>query len=388
MTRNGLSNLRRLAARAVLAGVLAYVALAGLAGAPALDGMAWAQQQGQVPGSSLGTLSDSELWRAMRLGVAGTVSLPDKQAGVLIQSEGENWRAIRNGPLSVYGSWLLLGICVVLAIFFALRGRIRTEGGYSGRTVERFNLVERATHWLVATSFIVLALTGLNLLYGRYVLKPIIGADAFSTVTLAGKYAHNYIAFAFMLGVVVMFVLWVRQNLPDRHDLGWLAKGGGMFMKGVHPPARKFNAGQKVVFWVVVLAGISISLSGIALLFPFQIPVFAKTFAVLNLVGLDLPTALTPMQDMQLSQLWHSFVALVFIAVIIAHIYIGTLGMEGAFDAMGTGMVDVTWAREHHSVWASEVVAGQPAAAPVATGDDGGDAATPPGGTDRPGAAV
>ncbi len=385
MATDRLSKLRRAVTRAAMAFALATVVLTGL---PALDGPALAQQQGQVPGGTLGSINDSELWRAMRLGIAGTVSLPDKQAGVLIQSEGENWRAIRNGPLSVYGGWLLLGICVVLAIFFALRGRIRTEGGYSGRTVERFNLVERTTHWLVATSFIVLALTGLNLLYGRYVLKPIIGADAFSVITLAGKYAHVYIAFAFMLGVVVMFVLWVRQNLPDRHDLVWLAKGGGMFMKGVHPPARKFNFGQKVVFWVVVLAGITISLSGIALMFPFQIPVFAKTFAVLNLVGLDLPTALTPMADMQLSQLWHSAVALVFIAVIIAHIYIGTLGMEGAFDAMGTGMVDETWAREHHSVWATEVVAGQPAAAPVATGGDGGDAATPPGGTDRPGAAV
>ncbi|MFQ5954760.1 MAG: formate dehydrogenase subunit gamma [Kiloniellales bacterium] len=305
----------------------------------------------------------------MRQGVTGTVSLPDQQAGVLIQSEGDNWRAWRNGPMSVYGGWLLLAICVVVAVFFGLRGRIRTEAGFSGRTVERFNFIERFTHWLTATSFIVLALTGLNVLYGRYVLKPVIGADAFSAVTLAGKYAHNYIAFPFMLGVVMMLVLWVRHNFPNRYDFIWLAKGGGMFMKGVHPPAKKFNAGQKIVFWVVILGGILVSLSGISLLFPFQIPMFAKTFELLNLVGFDLPTALTPMADMQLSQLWHGIVALVFIAIIIAHIYIGSLGMEGAFDAMGTGMVDENWAREHHNIWAAEVK-GEPVGGGGGHGDD------------------
>ncbi len=186
-------------------------------------------------------------------------------------------------------------------------------------------------------------------------LKPILGADAFAMLTIGGKYAHNYIAFAFMIGVIAMFVLWVRHNIVNRHDLIWLAKGGGMFMKGVHPPAKKFNAGQKIVFWIVILAGISISLSGISLMFPFQIPMFAKTFQILNQVGFELPAQLSVIAEMQLSQLWHAILGLIFIAVIIPHIYIGSLGMEGAFDAMGTGMVDLNWAREHHNIWFAEI---------------------------------
>jgi formate dehydrogenase subunit gamma len=162
---------------------------------------------GHVPGQSLGNTSDSELWRGIRRGTEGTVSIPDKKLGVLVQSEGENFRAIRNGPVSLYSSWLLLVGIALLALFFALRGRVKIDSGLSGRTIERFGPVDRFTHWLTAVSFIVLALTGLNLLYGRYVLLPILGPEIFAALTQAGKYAHNFIAFAFMLGIAMLFVL-------------------------------------------------------------------------------------------------------------------------------------------------------------------------------------
>jgi formate dehydrogenase subunit gamma len=351
---------------------LMIVALPAL---PDLGHPAMAQQEGHVPGGTLGNTSDAEFWRAIRQGEQGYVSIPDKRAAVLIQSEGENWRAIRNGPLSTYGIWALLGIIALLALFFALRGRIRIEHGRSGRTVERFNGLERFGHWLTATSFIVLALTGLNMLYGRYVLRPILGPEIFSAVTLGGKYAHNFLAFAFMVGLVLIFALWIRDNIPDRNDVKWIAKGGGLFTKGTHPPARRFNAGQKIMFWLVILGGASVSLSGIALLFPFEFSLFSKTFAFLNLFGFDLPTNLAPIQEMQLSQIWHGIVGLLLIAVIIAHIYIGTIGMEGAFDAMGSGMVDENWAREHHSLWMDELERtssrARPAPGPAAA--EGGD---------------
>ena len=141
---------------------------------------AFAQEQGQVPGSALGNQSDPDMWRAIREGDRGTVSIPNRQAGVLIQSEGDNWRAFRNGPLSTYGAWGLLGIVALLALFFVLRGRIRIEEGRSGQTITRFNFFERFTHWLTASCFVILALTGLNMLYGRYLLRPLIGPDAFS----------------------------------------------------------------------------------------------------------------------------------------------------------------------------------------------------------------
>lgn len=337
--------------------VLALIigAAIGLGGSPTLDHAAWAQQAGQVPGNALGNNSDSELWRKVRQGDRFGISTPDKMAGVLVQSEGDSWRAFRNGPLSVYGGWSLAGIIVLLAVFFLLRGRIRVEEGFSGQNVVRFNGLERFAHWLTAISFIVLGLTGLNMLFGRYVLIPVLGPEAFAALTLAGKYAHSFVAFGFMAGVVLMIVLWIRDNLPDRYDLVWIAKSGGMFMKGVHPPARKFNAGQKMIFWIVVLGGLSLSVSGISLMFPFDFTLFASTNEIANVFGLGLRTDYTPIEEMQLSQNWHAIVALGMIIVIIAHIYIGSLGMEGAFTAMGTGLVDENWAREHHSVWAADL---------------------------------
>jgi len=352
--------------RPLLAVLLLVVVTAGGLAAVAAH-PAFAQAEGRVPGEALGSTSDTEFWRALRQGDPGTVSAPNAAGGVLIQSEGDNWRAIRNGPLSTYGVWGLLGIIALLALFFLIRGRVRIEHGRSGEYVTRFNAIDRFTHWLTAFCFVILALTGLNMLYGRYVLLPVIGAEAFALLTRAGKYAHDYLAFGFMLGLVLMFVLWIVHNFPNRHDFVWLAKGGGMFKRGVHPPAKKFNAGQKIIFWLVILGGISVSLSGIMLLFPFRLSMFGETFAWVNwLFGTEYPTALTPLQEMQLAQVWHAIMGLFLTIVIIAHIYIGTIGMEGAFDAMGSGKVDRNWAREHHRLWVEDLEK----RGRLATGDD------------------
>lgn len=298
--------------------------------------------------------SDIEMWKKVHEGIVSQVSIPDKKAGTPVQSDGEAWRNVRNGPLPTYGAYGLGGIIVALAAFFLVRGRIKIEQGWAGYTLVRFNPLERFGHWLLATSFIILGLTGLNILYGRYVLLPIIGPDAFSAITIAGKWMHNYVAFSFMLGLALTFVLWVMQNFPGKTDIVWLLKGGGMFVKGSHPPAWKFNAGQKILFWLVMLSGVSLVMSGFALMFPFQTALFGKTFAVVNLLGFNLPTQLSPVQEMQYAASWHGIVALAMMIVIIAHVYIGTLGMQGAFDAMGSGEVDANWAKEHHSLWADE----------------------------------
>ncbi|PPR34187.1 MAG: Formate dehydrogenase, cytochrome b556(fdo) subunit [Alphaproteobacteria bacterium MarineAlpha9_Bin6] len=289
----------------------------------------------QLRPPNIGQDNNAEMWRAIRQGIQGKVSIPDKKAGVLVQSEGEEWRSIRNGPVSNYGVWLILGTIAVLALFFTARGRIRIENGRTGRTILRFASFERFIHWTVAVSFILLALTGLNLLYGRYVVKPWMGADTFAMVTLAGKFVHNYIGLLFILGLTIMFLIWIRQNVPTRIDLIWLAKGGGMFKRGVHPPARKFNAGQKIVFAAVIIGGALLSYSGLNLMFPFTLE--------------------TTVQDMQQTQLLHAIGALALTAVIIAHIYIGTIGMEGAIDAMWSGRVEENWAREHHNLWFKEL---------------------------------
>lgn len=318
--------------------------------------------------SQLGTLggaSDADMFRALRYGSADvTVTSRSPAAGVIIQDSGMWWLQFRRGPLATYGAWLLGGTLIALALFYLLRGKIRIDGPRTGQTILRFSGFERFGHWLFAGSFLILGLTGLITLFGRMALIPLIGKDAYATIALAGKWVHNNIAWAFMLGLVIVIVNWTLHNIPNRHDLVWLAKGGGLFSKGVHPPARKFNAGQKLIFWGCVVLGLSISMSGLSLLFPFQLPMFAKTFAVINdlglpgLVGADpLPQQLAPHEEMQFAQLWHTIVAFVFMAMIFAHIYLGSVGMEGAFDAMGTGEVDEQWAREHHSLWVDEVEA-------------------------------
>jgi len=316
--------------------------------------MAKAQTMGEVPGQSLGIKSDADLWRFVRTGNAGSISMKNELGAVMIQSEGDNWRAMRNGPLSNIGAFLMFIMLFVLVMFYMIRGKIKIEKGAAGKTILRFGSIDRFAHWLMAGSFVVLGLTGLNMLYGRYVLLPVIGPEAFSALTMGGKYAHNYLAFAFMLGLGLSFVLWVRHNIPSKLDLEWLRLGGGIFKKGVHPPARKFNAGQKIIFWMTMIGGLSVSMSGIALMFPFQTHMFSETFALLNNFGFALPTDLTPLQEQQYNQLWHGLVSLVLITMIIAHIYIGSVGMEGAIDAMNTGEVDLNWAKEHHNLWVEE----------------------------------
>lgn len=320
---------------------------------------------GAVPGNTTdGEASDAELWRQIRQGGVGNVAGGDSNAGLMIQSEGEDWRQIRNGALPMYSAWAILGMLILLSLFYAVRGRVKIAHGKSGRTITRFTLIERASHWLLASSFIVLALTGLNLIFGRSLLLPILGPDAFAGLTVFGKYVHNYVGFAFMVAVVLVAVLWIAHNIPNRHDLVWFMKGGGIIGSG-HPPARKFNAGQKIIFWVIVLCGISISLSGWALLNPFTTSMFAKTFAFSNsLFGTDLPTVLAPVQEQQLQTIWHSIMAVFMVVVVIAHIYIGTIGMEGALDAMTSGEVDENWALEHHSLWVEEESSGAGKAKP------------------------
>ncbi|NBP49562.1 MAG: formate dehydrogenase subunit gamma, partial [Alphaproteobacteria bacterium] len=256
-----------------------------------------AQVNGEVPGTALGIKSDTDLWRFVRTGNAGSTQMKDELSAVMIQSEGDNWRAFRNGPLSIYGAYGLAGIIGLLVVFYMVRGRIRIDAGPSEDKILRFGTIDRFAHWLMAGSFVVLGITGLNMLYGRYVLLPVLGKDTFATITAFGKYAHNYLAFAFMVGLALSFVLWVRHNIPNKLDLKWLAMGGGIFAKGVHPPARKFNAGQKIIFWAVMIGGLSVSMSGIALMFPFQTHMFAETFAMLNGLGFSLPTDFTPLQE-------------------------------------------------------------------------------------------
>jgi formate dehydrogenase subunit gamma len=264
---------------------------------------------------------------------SGRVSIPDGKSGMLVQ-DGRMWQERMEGPVKRWGGWFLIAVVVLLALFYIVRGRVRIDSGVSGQKIERFTGFERFVHWLTATSFIALGLTGLNIRFGRGVLMPLIGEDAFASVSQLGKTVHNYTSFAFILGIVLMLLIWIGHNLPAKGDGAWIKAGGGIFKKGVHPPAGKFNAGQKLIFWAVILLGGAIAVTGLLMMFPFYF---------------------SSMGGMQLSTFLHSVLSIILIGVIFAHIYIGTIGMQGAFDAMGTGKVDINWAKEHHSRWVDQV---------------------------------
>jgi formate dehydrogenase subunit gamma len=225
---------------------------------------------------------------------------------------------------------------VVLVLFYLWRGPMRVKSGYSGINILRFDVLERFVHWLTAVTFVILGITGLNITFGRVLLLPWMGPDAFSAWSEWAKYVHNFLSFGFTLGVLLMFVMWIARNLPTAADVQWLKQGGGMFDKtnSTHAPAHKFNAGQKILFWLIILASAAMIISGFMLLFPFY-------------------SGLT-VGNMELAEIFHAVVGVLFVALILGHIYLGTVGMEGAFGAMADGNVDLNWAKEHHNLWAKE----------------------------------
>jgi formate dehydrogenase subunit gamma len=278
---------------------------------------------------------EDQLLNALKEGdkITGRISIPDAMAASLIQPAGREWRDFQRSKLPIIGGIAIIGMLALLVVFLLVRGRIRIHQGFSGAKILRFASFERFTHWLTASCFIVLALSGLNISFGRILILPLFGAQAFSTISAYAKLAHNYLAFPFMLGLLIMFLIWIKDNIPGKIDLQWLKQGGGLLSKGQHPPAKRFNAGQKGIFWIVIIGGALMSVSGWFELFPY------------------LPADVTALQFWTVI---HAVIAMLFIAVMLAHIYIGSIGMEGAFDAMGTGEVDLNWAKEHHSLWVEE----------------------------------
>lgn len=292
----------------------------------------------ETPGAPINPDASAQSERALLQNarrIEGRIDIPNETASVLIQPAGRAWRYFHEVILHWVGVLAILGMVAALAVAYMAIGRLRISAGRAGVKVPRFTAFERFSHWLTAGSFILLGLTGLNITFGKYLLLPVIGPDAFTALSEGAKYVHNFVSFAFVAGLILIVAIWMKDNIPRKVDLVWLKEGGG-FIRSKHPTAGRFNAGEKMVFWLALGAGVAVSISGYLLLFPFY---------VTNIAG------------MQLAQVVHGVIAVLFIALIIAHIYIGTLGMEGAFEAMGTGTVDLNWAREHHGLWLEEQIA-------------------------------
>jgi formate dehydrogenase subunit gamma len=325
----------------ILVGALAFLGLA-LTAYPA------AAQQPNSVDPTKSAVSEEQLLRQFKT-IEGRSRIPDTKSYTLEQPAGQDWRHFHEVTLRWIGGIAIIGILVVVVVFYLSRGMVRIEAGRSGHVIVRFNAFERFVHWMTASCFIILGLSGLNITFGRPLLLPLMGPESFTLWSEWAKYSHNYLSFPFTLGVILIFLLWIAGNIPNRVDVEWLKRGGGLVGHD-HPPAERFNAGQKLVYWIVVLGGGAVAISGYVLIFPFY--------------G-------TTVETMQQAEMIHGIVAMLFIAAMLAHIYIGTLGMEGAFEAMGTGTVDLNWAKEHHALWLeSRQGAADPRAQPSATSGD------------------
>ena len=297
------------------------------------------QQQRQItqPGNN------APIWREVRKeGEEHTTTVRGREAGVLVQSAGQTWRQIRNGPVTFYGGWLVVLVVLIIAGLYFAKGPIKLHERPTGRLIERFSTVEMVVHWSTAISFCILGLSGLIMLFGKYLVLPVIGYTLFAWLSALSKNLHNFIAPLFILSVVVMIVVWLRDNLPRAYDWQWFRKSWAFFMRGEHIPSGRFNAGEKGWFWFgIVGLSIVVSWSGVILLFPN----FDQTRAA-----------------MQEAWIWHAVAALIYIAISLGHIYMGTIGVEGAYGNMRTGYTDEAWAKEHHQMWLDEVKSGKAAA--------------------------
>ncbi|MEK7438890.1 MAG: formate dehydrogenase subunit gamma [Pseudomonadota bacterium] len=337
--------------RNFLLGLLLLLSLGG--------GSAWAQAQSQDTQAQRQQVqpgNNAPVWRDVRSGKEAYTSVKGRETGVLIQSEGETWRRLRNGPISFYGGWLVVLVLIAMAVFYRWRGPMDLHSPPTGKLIERFSGFERIAHWSMAISFCILAITGLITLFGKHLLLPVIGHTLFSWLADFGKILHNFVGPIFMFSVVVFVIKFIHDNIPRAYDLTWLAKGAGVIGDEV-VPAGRFNAGEKIWFWggVIGLGSVS-SVSGLVLDFP-NFDQSRSVMIIANIVHV-------------ISGVW-------FISWSLTHIYLGTLGTTGAYEGMRNGYVDETWAREHAQYWYEDVKAGK-RALPSGEPDAASSASAPP----------
>lgn len=274
-----------------------------------------------------------DFWRQTRKGVAGYTAVSGQETDVLIQSGGDVWRSIREGPLLRWSGIGLVAILAAIILFHLVAGPVKLEQR-TGRTITRWSMYERVMHWYTAILFIILSITGLSLLFGRTALIPVMGKEAFAAWSAFTKPVHDWLAVPFVIGLVLMMIPWIKESLPKAYDWTWIKMGGGYLDKSKHPPAGFVNAGEKIWFWLLFFGGIVLIGSGFWLLFPN--------------FGFE-------RGEMQIAHVLHVVSGVALIAFSLGHIYLGTLGNEGSLEGMITGEVDEAWAKAHHNLWYDEL---------------------------------
>ncbi len=298
--------------------------------------------------------NNAPMWRQVGQGVTGYSSLPKSQApeagnliqpfvqypGSMLTNAGEAWRQTRNNLIIPYGGAFLVIVLGAIALFYWGKGTMRLHGAETGRQIERFTPFERSAHWANAIAFVVLAISGIFMAFGKYFILPVVGSTIFGFITYVLKNAHNFAGPLFAVSLPIVFFTFVKDNLPSREDWAWLVRFGGM-LGGQEVPSHRFNAGEKVLFWLgVFLLGAVVIASGLVL-------------------DKLIPGLIYERTTMQVSHMIHAVAAVVMMAMFMGHIYMGTIGMQGAYKAMRTGYVDETWAKEHHELWANDIAAGK-----------------------------
>ena len=295
--------------------------------------------------------NNAPMWRQVGAGATGYTSLPTPEAGNLIQpfvqypgstltNAGEAWRQVRNNWIIPYGAAVMLIVLGAIAIFYWRKGSLPLHGAETGRKIERFTPLERSAHWANAIAFCILAVSGLVMAFGKFVILPVVGATLFGWLSYALKNAHNFAGPVFAVSLVVVIITFARDNLPRAEDLRWLVHGGGLF-GGKEIASHRFNAGEKVLFWAgVFLLGLVVVGSGLVL-------------------DKLLPSLVYERGTMQIAHMVHAAAAMLMMAMFLGHIYMGTIGMQGAYKAMRTGYVDETWAKEHHELWLDDIHSGK-----------------------------
>jgi len=278
----------------------------------------------------------ANFWRVVRNGIPGYSSTPSQGHTVLIQNGGENWREIRDILLVKYSPWVLGLALAAMGLFYLVVGGDKLEQPRSGEKVPRYALGERLLHWYTAVLFIFMAITGLSMLLGRVALIPIFGHVAVSSYLSLSKVVHNWCGPFFLAGIFLEFVIWVRNNIPSKADLQWFKSMGGMIGSGPRPHTGKINGGEKAWFWLVFFFGIAVGVTGVLLDFP----IWGQSRFI-----------------MQVSEVIHATVAVLFVTASFGHIYMGTVGAEGAFEGMWGGSVDAVWAKQHADLWYEEEMA-------------------------------